>query len=83
MKTYSVQIVNNKMLSVLRRFQSLGWIKVNPGLPEPAKNAEKEPWDFDPETELANYGLSMEEIVNEVKEARAERYAKKPNEDRS
>lgn len=83
MKSYSIQIINNKMLSVLRRFQSLGWIKVRPDLPAAEKNAEKEPWDFDPETELASYGLSMDEIVNEVKEARAEPYAKKQSKDRS
>lgn len=85
MKTVSIEILNPKVQRLLQAIEGLGLIRIRDSSVETSNvkstgNKEKEIFDLD--QELAKYGFTMDEIVNEVKEVRAT-YGKASNEDNS
>ncbi len=85
MKTISIEILNPKVQRLLQAIEGLGLIRIQKSSTETSNvksTGNKEMEDFDLDQELAKYGFTMDEIVAEVKEVRAE-YRKGRNEDNS
>tara|TARA_R110000850_G_scaffold140828_4_gene262397 strand:- start:442 stop:699 length:258 start_codon:yes stop_codon:yes gene_type:complete len=85
MKTISIEILNPKVQRLLQAIEGLGLIRIQKSSTETSNvksTGNKEMEDFDLDQELAKYGFTMDEIVAEVKEVRAE-YGMGRNEDNS